>query len=93
MATKTKMVVKTTKKKMDGGDKNEPGKNPKPQLKPKMSTVGKSTVSTSNTKQILKDADARTNVRNTTTNKIQSKKDAMNEQRQKEYRKNAGYKS
>lgn len=29
MAIRSKMVVKTTKKKMDGGDKNEPGKKPK----------------------------------------------------------------
>lgn len=89
MATKTKMVVKTTKKKMDGGDKNEPGKNPKAQPKPKMSTRGKSTVNSTNTNKALGRATNNTGKLHPVTGKQMTKAQAVEVERQKEYKKNS----
>lgn len=82
------MVVKATKKKMDGGDKNEPGKKPKPQPKPTISKRGKSTVNPSNTNKALGRATDNAGGIHPVTGKQMTKAQAMEMERQKEYKKN-----
>jgi hypothetical protein len=88
MATTRTMVFKTTKKKMNG-DKNEPGKKPKPQPKPTITTIGKSTVDKKNTDMILKRATDNIGRPHPITGKPMTKAQAMQMERQKEYKKNS----
>lgn len=93
MATKRTMVFYGNTKKANNGDTNEPGKKPKTQPKPKLPTVGKGTVDPANTDRLLQNANKNVGRPHPVTGKPMTKSDAIKAEREKEYRKNAGYKN
>jgi hypothetical protein len=80
---KTKMTVRVK----GNGDKNEPFKNPKPQQKPPLKKVGKSTVDKDNTNKILGRAKDNVGKPHPVTGKPMTPAQAMQMERQKEYKK------